>query len=41
MNDEEIKANKSILHHSENVDLIPSNFSLSALENSLTYAMSR
>lgn len=41
MNDEEIKTNESILHHSENVDLIPSNLSLSALENSLTYAMSR
>ena len=31
---------ESVLHHSENVDLIPSNPSLSALENSLTYAMS-
>lgn len=41
MNDEEIKANESILHHSENVDLISSNLFLSALENSLTYAMSR
>lgn len=41
MNDDEIKIKKSILHHSENVDLIPSNLSLSALENSLTYAMSR
>lgn len=41
MNDEEIKANESILHYSENVDLISSNLSLSALENSLTYAMSR
>ena len=41
MNDEEIKIKESILHHSENVDLIPSNLSLSALENSLTYAMSR
>ena len=41
MNDEEIKTKESILHHSENVDLIPSNLSLSALENSLTYAMSR
>ncbi len=41
MNDEEIKTNESILHHSENLDLIPSNLSLSALENSLTYAMSR
>ncbi len=41
MNDEEIKTKESILHHKENVDLIPSNLSLSALENSLTYAMSR
>ena len=41
MNDDEIKIKESILHHSENVDLIPSNISLSALENSLTYAMSR
>lgn len=41
MNDEEIKTKESILHHSENVDFIPSNLSLSALENSLTYAMSR
>ena len=41
MNDEEIKTKESILHHNENVDLIPSNLSLSALENSLTYAMSR
>ena len=41
MNDDEIKIKESILHHSENVDLIPSNLSLSALENTLTYAMSR
>ena len=41
MNDDEIKTKESILHHRENVDLIPSNLSLSALENSLTYAMSR
>lgn len=41
MNDDEIKIKESILHHGENVDLIPSNLSLSALENSLTYAMSR
>ena len=31
MNDEEIKTKESILHHSENVDLTPSNLSLSAL----------
>ena len=41
MNDDEIKTKECILHHNENVDLIPSNLSLSALENSLTYAMSR
>ena len=41
MNDDEIKTKECILHHKENVDLIPSNLSLSALENSLTYAMSR
>lgn len=41
MNDDEIKIKESILHHKENVDLIPSNLSLSALENLLTYAMSR
>ena len=28
MNDDEIKIKESILHHSENVDLIPSNLSL-------------
>ncbi len=41
MNDEEIKTKESILHHKENVDLIPSSLNLSALENSLAYAMSR
>ncbi len=41
MNDDEINTKECILHHKENVDLIPSNLSLSALENSLTYAMSR
>lgn len=41
MNDEKIKTKESILHHKENIDLIPSDLSLSALENSLNYAMSR
>ena len=41
MNDEEIKTKESILHHKENIDLIPSSLDLSALENSLAYAMSR
>ena len=31
MNDDEIKIKESILYHKENVDLIPSNLSLSAL----------
>ena len=41
MNDEEIKTKESILHHKEKIDLIPSCLNLSALENSLAYAMSR
>lgn len=41
MNDEEIKTKESILHHKENIDLIPSSLNLSALENALAYAMSR
>lgn len=41
MNDDEIKTEESILHHKENIDLIPSSLNLSALENSLAYAMSR
>lgn len=41
MNDEEIKTKESILHHKENIDLIPSSLNLSALETSLAYAMSR
>lgn len=41
MNDDEIKTKECILHHKENVDLIPSSLNLSALENSLAYAMSR
>ena len=41
MNDEERKTKESILHHKENVDLIPSSLNLSALETSLAYAMSR
>ena len=41
MNDEELKTKESILHHNEGVDLIPSSLNLSALENSLAYAMSR
>lgn len=41
MNDEHIKTSESILHHKENVDLIPSNLRLSVLEMSLFSAMSR
>ena len=41
MNDEEIKTKESILHHKENIDLIPYSLNLSALENALAYAMSR
>ena len=41
MTDEEIKTKESILHHKENIDLIPSSLNLSALETSLAYAMSR
>lgn len=41
MNDEPIRAKEAILHHKENVDLIPSNLDLSAMEMSLVNAMSR
>lgn len=41
INDEEIKVEESILHHKENVDLIPSNISLSMTESDLSNAMSR
>lgn len=41
MNDENIKTSESILHHKENVDLIPSDLRMSVLEMSLFNAMSR
>ena len=41
MNDEPIRAKEAILHHKENVDLIPSNLDLSAMEMSSVNAMSR
>lgn len=41
MNDEPIKTKEAILHHKENVDVIPSSLDLSALEMSLVNAMSR
>ena len=36
---EEIKTNESILHHKENIDLIPSSLNLLALETSLAYVI--
>ena len=39
--DYEIKVEESILHHNENIDLIPANLDLSAIEFSLVNAMSR
>ena len=39
--DKEVKAEETILHHKEGIDLIPSNLDLSALEMSLVNAMSR
>lgn len=41
MNDDNIQLKDVILNHEENVDLIPSNLDLSALEMSLVNAMSR
>lgn len=41
INDEITKVNNSVLHHNENVDLIPSNLDLSAVEMSIVNAMSR
>lgn len=41
MSDEPIRTKEAILHHKENVDIIPSNLDLSALEMSLVNAMSR
>ena len=41
MNDEPIKIKEAILHHKENVDVIPSSLDLSALEMSFVNAMSR
>ena len=38
---ENINAEESILHHKENIDLIPSNLNLSMTENNLSNAMSR
>lgn len=41
IDDEDIKAEESILHHNENVDLIPANLSLSMTESNLLNSMSR
>lgn len=41
INDEEISVDEAVLHHKENIDLIPSNLDLSTLELSLVNAMSR
>lgn len=39
--DKDINVNSSILHHKENIDLIPSNLDLASMEMSLINAMSR
>lgn len=41
INDNDINAEEVILHHDENIDLIPSNLDLSAISMSLVSAMSR
>lgn len=41
MNDDPIKANDVIMHHQENVDLIPSNLDLASMEMGLINAMNR
>ena len=41
VNEEEIPDHAGIIHHSENLDLLPSNIELSAIEVSLVNAMSR
>ena len=41
MNDKQLSTNKCILHHKENVDLIPSNLDLSILDVNLLNTMSR
>ena len=39
--DVDLKVDESILHHSENIDLIPSSMELSSVEQSLVNAMNR
>ena len=41
INDKEVNASQGILHHSEEIDLIPSNLNLSMTEVNLFNAMSR
>lgn len=41
IDDEDIKSEEAILHHQENVDLIPSSLNLSMTESNLLNAMSR
>lgn len=41
INDLEINANEAVLHHNENVDLIPTNLEYASMEISLVNAMSR
>ncbi len=41
INDSPIQTKEAILHHKENVDLLPSDLDLAALETTLSYAMSR
>ena len=41
INDLDINSNEAILHHNENVDLIPTNLELASMEVSLVNAMSR
>lgn len=41
IDDEDIKPEEAILHHNENVDLIPANLSLSMTESNLLNSMSR
>lgn len=41
MNDMDVNAEESVLHHNENVDLIPTNLELASMEVSLVNAMSR
>ena len=41
IDDQDIKPEQAILHHQENIDLIPSNLNLSMTESNLLHAMNR